>query len=188
MLHVLLISSSLTSLFLLCLTKCTAYLKLITQFSPAPYHFNRIRSKYSLQHTIPKYLQHVRWLRLNATNRKVAGSIPNTPIDLFRPMSTRNIKMLFLGSRALPARRDETSTAICEPIVKRVGSSTPHNATACCGDSVTFIYFCLITQLNSYLFTCKLNSPEASYRVGTSKEIGSTTKQYKQNKNWRIYI
>jgi hypothetical protein len=40
---------------------------------------------------------------------------------------------------------------------------------------------------NSYLFTCKLDSPEANYRVSTSKKK-EITKYYEQNKNQEVYI
>jgi hypothetical protein len=36
-----------------------------------------------------------------------------------------------------------------------------------------------IIQFNSHLFTCKLNSPEANYKISMSKK--NETKKYKQN-------
>jgi hypothetical protein len=46
----------------------------------------------------------------------------------------------------------------------------------------------IIVQFNWYLFTCKLNSPEANCRVSRSKEKEKTTNCYKHNRNWRVYI
>jgi hypothetical protein len=40
-------------------------------------------------------------------------------------------------------------------------------------------------DFNSYLFTCKRNSPEANYKVSTSKE--KKKKTYKQDKKGSIY-
>jgi hypothetical protein len=40
----------------------------------------------------------------------------------------------------------------------------------------------IIIQLNSYLFTCKLKSPEANYKVRTSKKKETATIKHKQNK------
>jgi hypothetical protein len=38
----------------------------------------------------------------------------------------------------------------------------------------------IVIQFNSYLFTCKLNSPEANYRVSTSKKQETTTNCYQK--------
>jgi hypothetical protein len=40
-------------------------------------------------------------------------------------MSTKNIKIIFLGSKVRPVRRADNLTTICEPIVDNVGSLTP---------------------------------------------------------------
>jgi hypothetical protein len=72
------------------------------------------------------------WLRHSVTNPKVAGSIPDEVIflNLHNPtcrtmpwgchplteMSTRHIKIMFLGSKVRRVRRADILTAICEPI------------------------------------------------------------------------
>jgi hypothetical protein len=66
-----------------------------------------------------------------ATNRKIAGSIPDEVIfsiylilqaalcpRVYSEMSTRNIQIRkFLGSKVWPVYRTDSLTAICEPIV-----------------------------------------------------------------------
>jgi hypothetical protein len=41
----------------------------------------------------------------------------------------------------------------------------------------------LIIKLNSYLFTCKLNSPKANYKVSTREEEEEKKKKKKKTKH-----
>jgi hypothetical protein len=77
-----------------------------------------------------------------ATSRKVAGSRPDEDIEFcqsFQPYKALGVHSapnrnddqkqtrMFLRSRARRARKADNLTAICEPIVGSVGSSTSHN-------------------------------------------------------------
>jgi uncharacterized membrane protein YkgB len=46
----------------------------------------------------------------------------------------------------------------------------------------------MIIQFNSYLFTCELNTSEASYSASNSKKKETTTEYFKQNKTYMVDI